>query len=292
MVIQRKLVGRAEWMLGAFLVTAGCSSGSNDGGGGIVNPVGRPTLEESISLGFGVDATTQRTLTNDNADVTVSDAFDVRVRRNGPDATWRDADLVALSNPILDGVEVYATDRGSDFLFLSAIGTSNANLDYSAFGFWGLTNIDDVLNVRLPVQVDDAGPLAFGVRTASGDMPFTGSASYDGEAIGGEFLGRDLVSILRGTFAADADFGRGLIEGQIGLDDQDGRSWGNINTGTMDINGNRFASGSGSAFATNGQTGQVEGAFYGPSADEVAGSFRLQGGLDGTTVLGAFGGRD
>ena len=217
----------------------------------------------------------------------------MRVRVDGgPDATWRDSDLVALSTPILDGVEVYATDRSSDFFFRSAIGTSNANLDYAAFGFWAQTGTAGVLDMRLPVRVDDAGPLDFGVRTASRDMPFSGGASYDGEAIGGEFQGRDLVSILRGSFAADADFGRGLIEGRISLDDQDGLGWGNIDTGVMDIDGSRFGGGSESAVATRGQTGRVEGAFYGPDANEVAGTFRLRGGLDGTTVLGAFGGRD
>lgn len=276
------------------IAVAGCSGGDSDddaGPGGGVNPIGRPSLVESIDLGLGgIDSPNQETLFGDSSDVEVTQDYDVRVEIDGRRVqTWRDnSDFVDV--PLPAGLELYATDDDSDFLFISRLGTNNDRLDYAAFGLWALTDTPNVIDGFTATRVEDAAPFYIGVRTAPNDMPRFGTALYEGDAVGGEFVGDELF-VLTGAFEALADFERGTIDALIRLDEAD-RPWGVIEAETMPISGSRFGSGSTGAFSDLGHVGEVEGAFYGIRADEVAGSFRLYDDRIESTVLGAYGGED
>jgi hypothetical protein len=177
-------------------------------------------------------------------------------------------------------------------------------LQYADFGLWNISPTGNNASSQTPLYAGaGAGGKAGVAETAS--MPTTGTASFSGGAVGyvvkggtgGEFYG---TSTLTANFAT----GGGTVTGTIS----------NINvysfnnntlSGTMNdisINatiagaGNTKAEYSGTATAQGaagtavditGATGPLKGAFYGPTAQETAGTFQMSGG--GAQVLGSFG---
>ena len=97
---------------------------------------------------------------------------------------------------------------------------------------------------------------------------------------------RDRIEAAARRLPAPAMF-CGTIAGQALLLSNDGSSWGTINTGTMAINGNGFASAANGSTSSNGHVGSTFGNFFGPNADEIGGSFDLDTGSTG--VKGSFG---
>ena len=289
-MLSTRASGPSKWAA-AFIVVAGCGGGDDgfDGRPGGFGPIGDVTLSEAVQFDRGTDTQRQETLFGDDAEVDfASSAFDVRVRVDGgPDQTFEDNDFVTDNLPT--GIEAYEADNGTDFLFISPVGGGNDPLDYAAYGFWGYTDTRDVLSFGTPIDVDDAGSFYLGLRSNSGDVPRSGFATYLGDAIAGAFQGDSMEAVLTGAFRADADFTDDTITAEMDLSDVAAdQTWGTIRTDPMRISGGRFGGG---AFAVERDLdGDLEGALYGPDADEVAGSFRLEDGRDGT-VLGAFGGR-
>ena len=286
-MLSTRLGGPSKWVA-AFIVVAGCGGGDGFDGRPGFGPGGDVTLSEAVQFNRGTDTQEQETLLGDEAEVDfVSSTFDIRVRANsGSNQTFEDNDFVTDDLPT--GIEAYEADNGTDFLFISSVGSGNDPLDYAAYGFWGYTDTRGVLSFGTPIDVDDAGSFYLGRRSSGGDVPRSGFATYLGSAIAGAFEGDSMEAVLTGTFRAEADFADDTIAAEMNLRDVAAdRTWGTIQTDEMRISGSRF---NGDAFAIERDLdGDLEGAFYGPDADEVAGSFRLEDRRDGT-VLGAFGG--
>lgn len=129
---------------------------------------------------------------------------------------------------------------------------------------------------------------AFGQRTAT--MPTTGTASYNGEAIGEYRLGA-FAETFGGRFNMDANFATGALSGALNMADIQAFFPG-VNadfTFAGTIAGSGFTSPFSTADGIIG--GTIGGVFAGPNAAEVAGTFSTTTSTSGAVFEGGFVGR-
>ena len=146
--------------------------------------------------------------------------------------------------------------------------------------------------------------LVSGNRTT--DMPTTGTASYAGGFFAREWptdqavdSSGPSVTVYRGDLDLSADFGSSTVIGSAtGLESRPGNSRTYVNVAgglnfNATISGNGLSatdlSGSGDLAGYSG--GRVNGAFYGPSAAEVAGVLDATDGAQNKGLIGYFGGQ-
>lgn len=188
---------------------------------------------------------------------------------------------------VQDGQYIRATSEDEDSLALFADPTA-MGFNYQTFGVWA---------TGLNGNSGKAAAGSFGAMTAVADMPNTGTATYDGEAVG-LYVDRnadaaDDVYLTRADMQAIADFADEEIafstsntsarEFETGAD---AGFFDNLNmAGTLDIDGATFE---GNVTAGDGLAGDASGRFYGPDAEEIGGTFSLTN--DEDTYMGSFGG--
>ena len=137
------------------------------------------------------------------------------------------------------------------------------------------------------------GAGSFGIKTAGGDVPRSGAATYDGIAIGYAEIDGDVFLTDARVLATTSDFQQidfGTSDTHVSFLDGTGRAAEqelNI-VGTLTVTGNGF-SGPASTNATGIDSGTVSGHFFGPDGAEIGGTFDLDG--NGTAYTGAFGAR-
>lgn len=179
-------------------------------------------------------------------------------------------------------------------------------LTYTEFGAWSVnaTPTGPVANY----QGVFAGAKPGGDRTPEAAMPRTGSASFAGGATGyiGQTSGTPADAAsgpFYGALTLTADFAASAISGAVtgitvyrrGADNRTAIGTANDIALTGTIAGSAFTgtatagATAGSAFNLGGAAGGVAGAFFGPAANEAAGTFSLSGGPQGAFVVGAFG---
>lgn len=160
-------------------------------------------------------------------------------------------------------------------------------LDYTQFGVWQSKEFNNAL-----VLTDHRGG-AFhqGFETNPDNMPGTGTASYSGEMVGVASKGGTQYDIS-GDVSMTANFGTGRISGNIDTND----TFNNIVLNETGISGNKFSgnatvesSAAAGAFGDSA-SGNYRGAFYGPSAEEVGGTFLIRDGDN--FAAGGFGGSE
>lgn len=140
--------------------------------------------------------------------------------------------------------------------------------------------------------VEGNGLWVIGQSTRADQMPRTGGASFAGEVAALGFNGEQ----LGGGVQLHANFGNGSMSGQLNIRRANGDPWVNAFTGTMlfdeyshevlySAQDMRISSPGSSTIAT--ASGNIDGRFYGPNAEETAGSFAIWGvpddvgGIDG-----------
>ncbi|WP_294227121.1 transferrin-binding protein-like solute binding protein [uncultured Shimia sp.] len=205
-------------------------------------------------------------------------------KNNGSSTTRFDSNG---SDRIDDGMDsLVITSRSSNGQKRGWMGNADAlDFDHQTFGMWatgvGTTNGN--------VSVG-----SFGSRTAAADVPSSGSATYSGRSVG---------------MVVTTD-GRALVaESQVGVSTSDfsnvsvastntyvrnlsgGNSWRGAHldfAGTGTVDGNEFnANINGVVAFSAGDSGTMNGAFYGDNAEEVGGTFEMNGAIGNYT--GAFG---
>lgn len=157
------------------------------------------------------------------------------------------------------------------------------------------------------IQTDDEGReqyghFVYGQRTDAAEMPDTGTATYKG-TIYGHLQRQNTVEALRGGFDMETDFATG--EGKVFMDADIAYNDGNGVTrfidyaefdGTASIDGAEF---SGTMIGTVDRDvedgtdvleGSFEGDFFGPTAQEIGGTFEFSG--QDAAAAGAFVGVD
>lgn len=147
--------------------------------------------------------------------------------------------------------------------------------------------------------------------TAASAMPTTGSASYTGGAAGYASQGDSTLALGKtgtfyGTLNLTANFAANSISGTVTninvyqLANNNGTVMGTLNDITLNgtlsgasISGTATANPAsvGTAINATGAAGLLGGSFYGPSGQEVAGTFTLFGGTHNVVVTGGFGGK-
>lgn len=185
----------------------------------------------------------------------------------------------------------------SDLVLYDPTTVSDA-LQYSSFGWW---DRDIAANSGTTV----ASTFSYGLQTPVGSMPTSGTASYTGKTTGvAVYQGGNGGYILSGSFTATADFAANTLDAAF-----TNISATNVVTGTVydsftnfsaaaTISGNTF-SGTTASTATNPvlvtagpYSGTIDGAFYGPSAQEIGGVWTLTtNGGAGWSATGSFGGK-
>jgi hypothetical protein len=158
-----------------------------------------------------------------------------------------------------------------------------SDLSFSSFGVWGSSE-DNVGNLKF-------GGFAGGQATPVANMPKSGSAVYNGNMLGVATNGTNAFAVV-GSAQISANFGAqtvgtnffNITQQQVGTNTVTPVT---SFSGTSQLSGNIY---SGPLASANGlQTGDVRGQFYGPSAQETAGAWRITGA--GTTAVGSFGAR-
>lgn len=153
------------------------------------------------------------------------------------------------------------------FVVLPVPGSSYSSYTYTSFGSW---------NGKTGAASTSVGTFAYGVPTALGDVPTTGSATYNATVEGSTV---DPNYFIRGTAALQFDFAAGTLAGHLdptissifGLGEQ-------YSLGRYDFSNTVFGVGSTSFSGKLSQsglsgTGSFNGLFTGPSAAELMAQF-------------------
>ena len=175
-----------------------------------------------------------------------------------------------------------------------------AGLNYLSYGSWSIA----LSNFR---STSDAGSYVAGYQSPASAMPTTGTAHYSSTSYGvtGTVYvtngGTTTSAALMGTANLDVDFAASSIKGTLDHINysKDGMSGGfndiavsaNIASGTSTFSGTTAATTAGSSYYAlkPTATGQINGAFYGPTPKEMGAIWTLSNG-DGTGVaVGAVG---
>jgi hypothetical protein len=160
----------------------------------------------------------------------------------------------------------------------------------SQYGTFGAINTDDGTNVSV-------AQIYYGLKTPSADMP-PGSYTYNGDFAGEIVLVGGTTYNAASTATIDVDFGLSTLSLSSAGNVTDNSS--NV-VGTYLLNGTGLISGNvysgniatavysptvGSDISFN-SNGMIEGAFYGPAADETAGAFKTES-AGGDLLYGGF----
>lgn len=194
-----------------------------------------------------------------------SDTFTVRDAATGVKSTFglANEDTAASNSEFL----VFSKNGGTETFRLLNRGAANPviQLTYVLYGEWtrtattnGTTSVNDQF-------------LVGGSRTAS--MPRTGSATYT-TMYDGNFVDSAGVHALSGSGGVTANFGSGSVNYSATINGVPSGSVAFSGTGNIDFKGAGFAT----TTANGGYTFSQNGIFYGPTANELGGLFRITNG--------------
>lgn len=176
-------------------------------------------------------------------------------------------------------ITAYAKSSGTKTdhlaLFNPGAGNTQLALTYASYGGWQSTNTAGTSA--------DIGTTFFvyGVKTAPGDLPGSGTASYR-TTLDGVFAGNGGLYTLSGTSAILADFAAGTIDFSMspkGRNIADGsvKDFGDLlGSGTIGSGTSAFT-GTSDLPSVNGYSATLSGQFFGPQAAEVGAAFQLTG---------------
>ncbi len=221
-------------------------------------------------------------------DVTDTPNVYVAVFRNNNPGSIKDYGKALFTMPGEGGVVAGETDLGYHF----TITRVNANLIYTLTGLFTISN---GINPPGEYRLAHGGYVA-GSGIAEGDLPTTGTVTYNGTFIGssnvrGGVTGdATLVADFTGTNTVDLNGSIENIQNSSNETISDITITASIDNVTGEFEGIVFiASGTTDPgdFPT-GADGIVEGGFYGPNAEEIGGTIRVNNA--GHFLTGAFGG--
>jgi len=251
---------------------------------------------ETASIGTGISITIDDAATD--AKVTLNDRTSEKVftltlpdGRSAIVDTQGDNEDVTAPDGALQSED--AISDGTDRLHLTDYGEAYG-LQYTEFGGWDVsTASDDVYSI---------GVWSTGNETLEADVPATGTATFTGGAQGYANVG-GTAALFSGDASFSADFGNGSLTGNVtdiktaaigssSLQTMSGISFdGTINGGGFSGTADATVDPAGRAFDVDlsGATGAFGGHFYGPDAQELGGSFTLEGGANNVSLIGSFG---
>lgn len=294
------------------LLTACGGGGGGSSGGGSLTPASftswdtLPTGQPVNINGMSVTRTSGGVVTDDTAGSTASVLYNSRASSGlrgftfttpSTSASW----TISSGSTISCGAGVCALSNPAQTIIAAVSDPYDASTDwnYQSFGVWSVTN-------------GSVSAMSYGAPTAFSALPTLVNAAYAGELIGrysavagDDMNGNVLLSALQfglranvtasvtingGTREVNFSSTNSRLEAVAFPEFNDNRF--NIPNATLAISGgaNSFTgaitSGSGSNAVT--LTGTADGRFYGPAAEELGGTFVLEG-AGGRAVVGGFG---
>lgn len=155
-------------------------------------------------------------------------------------------------------------------------------LKYLSWGAWGISYEDS--DKRYNSNIDASFWVA-GKRTTEDQITQLASTApvgrYNGDALGVSLNSNgDLTHLTNGQFEIEADFASHTLSGQIKFDQI------NLEIGEADIATGSFST---SITGQDIHYGKTNGAFFGPSAENVGGNFIAEN-IDKTKYIGAYAG--
>lgn len=296
------------------LLLAGCAGG---GGGSAASPAPQATAD-NIVVGAGGSSSAPAVLATDTTPVTTAGvtypanltvarpigsdpagvsasvtnnsaaAFDVTVNSvtDGTSASERftEANVVVRQPDV-----IVATKIGGDNLIHEVVLGGVDTLSYTRWGFWARSDSNKVLGANEIVAT-----LYGGRETPVGAVPIAGSATYLGITVGVGIDRAGVVDAIAGNLSLTANFSTSTVSGSVtGLINSQSAPLDARATMAGTVGGNGYA---GTVQGTNlsGNTvlgsGNFDGKFFGPAAEETAGKWNFNS-TDGSKLMGAFGAR-
>jgi hypothetical protein len=170
-------------------------------------------------------------------------------------------------------------------------------LSYTSVGFWSVGR-----NAASPATPLSFGAYLFGFESPQAAMPTSGTAVFSGQGLAQasvyKTIGTDIQTwLFRGNPSISVNFGSGAINGGFTQMSSGAQLWNdvsvtaNIATGTNRFSGTAAAaSAPGTPMSLSGSaTGSINGAFYGPAAQQLGAVWSLSDGTGsaiGTVVAG------
>ena len=263
---------------GAALSLVACG-----GGGGHVNstptptptpaPPPAPTPAPTTAPIIGQAATSQQFAATGAAGMSIAQADQLAVRYDAatqtyeiqlpPSTAWKRLSLSAYATP---NTTYFTTQDGIELLVQEGTTTG---YDYSALAYWTVGQGSSATKV---------GAVAFGIPTAAGDVPITGSATFNGSIFGQTNEPSDSVigdtGFVTGDIQLAFNFGTGSLSGSISPVLYLG---GPYNLPSMQFTNTVYSTGS-TTFSGEFATGlsganSFSGLFTGPGGQELIGNF-------------------
>lgn len=215
------------------------------------------------------------------------DSDSIRVAVDGPVINFDELFLKSNIDPSRSNATftVYSKLGGSLTLTILNPGSPTLNLSYVTYGNWVFK--DDAFQENFAT-----GYMVFGIRTAAGSMPRSGTATFNGQTVGTMVDAGGTLYTVSGTGSLAADFAAATISGNFtGMEARNVQNsavkpWRDFKT-TGTISGNAF---NGSAASKDGAlSGLHYGGFFGPAAAEAGSNWFLSGGNE--VAYGAFVGK-
>ncbi|WP_424970491.1 transferrin-binding protein-like solute binding protein [Dinoroseobacter sp. S76] len=184
----------------------------------------------------------------------------------------------ATTPNILPISEYWSLEDGT---YLAIVNTETGRFEHQSIGFWAE-------NLTESTAILGAG--AYGFETPHSDIPIGQRAAYVGKSTGYSVDETGVVRVTVSDITLGTDFRRVTIdsrntEQRIALQPGTVASLPDLDfSGNGPVSGSRFK-----AVVTSATlSGEASGAFHGPGADEVGGTFQLTG-ENGAIYIGAFG---
>ena len=275
--------------LKVFAVTAGVISLGGCGGGGTNStpmPPPAPAVSTSFSdLGADIAFTSNAAILRFDPGAPSGPGFAISysaqsksytVSRGGNTQTFSPSDVssAAGSSGLSDPGDQFtfyekSSDATRDFMMLSNAGNVG-QAQYVSGGIWARTDENDAI----------FHAFSYGFSTADAATPRSGSASFDIRATGMTQIFTEIHGLI-GEGSITADFAAGSVElaGLMRSIDPSREALGGAflvsGATTMSSTANGFSGTLYSNHYSGDLTGQFNGKFYGPSAEEIGGAFSL-----------------
>ncbi len=226
-----------------------------------------PSFNATSVTDLGVDTTASAYITY-RFDDTISR---ISITTQNGTVTWDEnsGDLIDDTDPL-----AVVAASGSNQSMLFTVNPVALSWDYQTFGTW---------QTGIMTGSGQIGAVSLGAPTAGSAIPTSGTASFTGAAMGIYVDVAGAQYLAGGDLTVNADFvGRSLTFATTNSEKLNLLTSASSLAPNLDLSGTlNYAAGvntfTGSLTAAGGMTGQTEGRFYGPNAEELGGVFSVSG---------------
>ena len=252
-----------------------------------------PNVTSHFSSGNSTAISSGGTISQTNSNVNANLLYDSG--NNISSVTLNQTTLNSVTFSVAAGDSILNDANGANTIFINKNQTTIGILanpipygfQYQTYGAWG--------------AFGNAGPTGYAVSIGSlspaGNIPSVGSAVFSGGANGYLIDGSKYSYVINALMTANVDFAGRQVAFSTTQTSIVGKSGGTTSlipglnlSGTMS-----YSSGSnrmtGSVSSVSGMSGSIIGNFYGPSANEIGGTFGLTQSTSGNSLVGGFGGK-